>query len=272
MQTMMPQPSSETIATALRVRFTAEVPDGAGVFCRFADPRAMVAVGESVAVDVLSNNTDSADGIDIITTGEAKLSAQKLQAWLGTDSACALMIKTDDLTLQWRPGRAVLQASAADCKMPVPAVIEFAFYEGELRKLEKAVEPFEAAAAADVSHAYEMTAEHRPHWDRLYRTMEKLYRLRLQFARLEPHLHRPNSQLTAEGRRVFTRLATKAQVADRLEAISDRLETVEDLYEGAVDRVTDYKAYRKGSFLEIAIVILLAVETALLLLQGHLPR
>jgi hypothetical protein len=263
------QKSSEPATSALRIRFVGEPPANTEVFCKFADPRTMVAVGEAAAVD--SSDRGDTDRIDIISTSNTQQSAQDFQSWIGSDTP-PVVIKTDAGTVRWRAGRAVVQASAGDCKALLPAVIEFAFYEGELRKLEQAVAPFEATADADVSHAYEMTPKHRRHWDRLYRTMEQLYRLRLQFARLEPHLHRPSATLPSEARRLFARLASKAQVADRLEAISDRLETCEDLYEGACDRITDYKAYRKGNWLEIAIVILLAAETILLLVQGHLGR
>jgi uncharacterized Rmd1/YagE family protein len=62
-------------------------------------------------------------------------------------------------------------------------------------------------------------------------------------------------------------LKARADIEARLEALNDRLETIEDLYEGAIDRITDYRNYRKGSFLEIAIIVLLGLEVALLLLH-----
>jgi hypothetical protein len=260
------QKSSESVVNTRRVHFVTETSGTGEVLASFTDPRAMLAVGEAVAVD--GGDRSDENRVDILSTTDTQQSAQHFQSWLGGESP-SLVIKTDSGTVRWRAGRAVVQASVSDAKALLPAVIEFAFYEGELRKLEQAVLPFETTADADVSHAYEMTPAHRQHWDRLYRTMEQLYRLRLQFARLEPHLHRPSPTLPSQARRLFARLASKAQVADRLEAISDRLETCEDLYEGACDRITDYKAYRKGNWLEIAIVILLAVETGLLLMQGH---
>jgi len=272
MQTTI-SPPSEIASGALRIRFIADAPADAGVFCRFVDPGATVAVGESVAIDSLSSTTaDSVDRIEIISTEDTGESGQKFQSWLGTPGPATVVIKTDKATVRWRPGRAVVQASPADCKSALPPLIHFAFYEGELRKLEQAVVPFEATANADVAHAYEMTAAHRQHWDRLYRTMEQLYRLRLQFARLEPHLDGPAPALPRQARQLFARLARKAQVAARLEALGNRLETCEDLYEGAVDRITDFKAYRKGNWLEIAIVLLLALETVLLLVQAHNGR
>jgi hypothetical protein len=58
----------------------------------------------------------------------------------------------------------------------------------------------------------------------------------------------------------MARLLKKADVEARLAALNDRLEAKEDLYEGANDRVADYRWYRNGHLLEIAIVVLLLVE------------
>ena len=58
--------------------------------------------------------------------------------------------------------------------------------------------------------------------------------------------------------------------------MSNRLEACEDLYEGAVDRITDHRWYRKGMLVEIAIVILLFLEVlqvaASLMLHGFPVR
>ncbi len=263
--------------SALRIRFVAGGCETGEIYCRFSDPLPMVAVGESVRPMAMSPCwPEPVDQIEIVTTGDGGGWAGKMGSWVAPPenpgAPATVSVKRADLKVSWRPGRAVIQGSAEDCKTLLPGLIEFGFYEAQLRKLEQAVLPFESTSDADVAHAYEMTPKHRQHWDRLYRTMEQLYRLRLQFARLEPRLDGPSPALPAEARRLFTRLAEKADVSERLEAVSNRLEACEDLYEGAVDRITDYKAYRRGNLLEIAIVILLAVETVLLVVQPHFLR
>jgi hypothetical protein len=62
----------------------------------------------------------------------------------------------------------------------------------------------------------------------------------------------------------MARLLSKADVEARLSEINDRLEAMEDLYEGANDRVADYRWYRNGHLLEIGIIILLLVEVVLM--------
>jgi hypothetical protein len=88
--------------------------------------------------------------------------------------------------------------------------------------------------------------------------------MRLTYARLERHLARGSRSLPAQGRRLVSRLLARSDAAERLSAFGDRLEACEDLYEGAVDRITDYRWYVKGFLLEAAIVVLLALEVALI--------
>jgi hypothetical protein len=68
---------------------------------------------------------------------------------------------------------------------------------------------------------------------------------------------------------VAARLRRQARVADRLEWFSERLEAMEDLYEGAHDRVSDYRWFLHGQILEIGIVVLLLAEVVLMALELH---
>ena len=48
--------------------------------------------------------------------------------------------------LRWRPGRAALEGPLTAAEDVLAGLVDFAFYEGELRRLEAALPPFEAAA------------------------------------------------------------------------------------------------------------------------------
>jgi hypothetical protein len=222
--------------------------------CRqFADPRTVVSVkdlGNQVAA-----STELMESLEILSTNDAKPVTDKQ----------AVVVDTEFGKASWQPGRAVVPVKGVEPLLP--ALIDFAFYEAELRRLEQAILPHQATADADVSLAYNIRESDRSQWPRLYKTMEELYRLRLQFARLEPHLYSVDRTLPLPARRMFNRLLVKAKIESRLEALSDRLETIEDLYEGACDRITDYRNYRKGSLLEVGIIVLLAVEVVLLVMH-----
>jgi hypothetical protein len=152
------------------------------------------------------------------------------------------------------------------------ALADFAFHEGQLRLLESSISPIEAAAPQDAPRAYVIRSEDNFHWPRFHESIERLSALRLAAARLEPCLYLRPRTLPGASQRLIARLRARADIESRLEALSDRLEACEDLYEGAVDRVTDHRWYRRGFWLEIAIVALLLLEViqiaASLILHG----
>lgn len=272
---MTTNPSSDrsTQITASKIRFISELPTGSAVYRQFADPRPTFAVREPTTVDLSTPASWPApcDLLEIVCVSDPKGSGQKMQSWLARpekpDAVASIAVESETVKLRWLPGRAVIAGLPEDCDAAIAGLVEFAFFEGELRRLEHAILKHQAAADADVALAYDIRHRDRSHWDRLYRTMEELYRLRLQFARLEPHLYESCRSLPAGPRRIVARLSSRAEIEGRLEALNDRLETIEALYEGAIDRITDYRNYRKGALLEIGIVILLGIEVVLLLLR-----
>jgi hypothetical protein len=257
---------SKTGITAWRIRFVPAVPAGAEVVGQFADPMAAFAVAEPLdplATTVPAVWPEPVDQLDVLVRSSPPDSDAMAAAWLNppdhADAPLPISIAIGRGQLSWRPGRALVE-SANFHQEALAALAEFSFYEGQLRRLEGAVLPYEASAVADASKAYRMTSNARDHWDRFGATMESLALLRLTFARLEPRLLTPSRGLPPASRRLIRQLSRRAAIEDRLSALNDRLEACEDLYEGAIDRITDDRWYRKGNLLEIIIVILLLIE------------
>jgi hypothetical protein len=171
-----------------------------------------------------------------------------------------VVVARDGYTVQWRPGRALVQGRVEAPEAVLAALADFAFYEGELRTLERALETCEAGAAADVARAHRINLRDRQYWSHFGEMIEHLSGMRLTYARLEPRLAKPPRTLPPEGRRVMARLLARAGVDTRLEGLSDRLEACEDLYEGANDRVADYRWYVNGHALEVGIILFLLLE------------
>jgi hypothetical protein len=142
----------------------------------------------------------------------------------------------------------------------VAALVDFAFFEGELRRLEQDLLPYEASASDDIAFAYQIRQADRIQWRRLGQTQQSISGLRLVFARLEPSLRSVSRVLPPDARQAMTCLLAGSDVPSRLEAFKGRLEACQDLYEGAVDRIADFRWYRHGELLEITIVVLLILE------------
>jgi hypothetical protein len=208
---------------------------------------------------------EAGDHLDIVRCPPADWAAESDDP----DAPRPFLIKLERGSVRWRPGQAVIEGSS-DPDV-VAALIDFAFYEGELRHMESALAFYEATSRKDVSLAYRVKKSDSGQWERLARTMEALAAMRLEYARLEPFLSDAPRSLTQRARWIANRLLIRAGVPARLEAFSNRLEACEDLYEGAVDRIADFRWYRNGELLEVTIVVLLVLET-IVMTAGLLMR
>jgi hypothetical protein len=258
----MGTPPSRTTSTVTvrRLRFVPDAPPGSVVRRTFTQPRS------TTAVEVLMTPADLPAASDSNPTDQcwvvlAEEPIRHLDDWLGGP---AIVVEWKDISIRWRPGRAIVRAPAGRHDEVLAALAEFAFHEGELRAIEAAVESQEPQARADVPLATRVRRQDRRHWKRLGDTLEQLTHHRLTVARLGPRLTKPSRELTPEDRRLVNGLLRRADVPARLKALDGRLEALEDLYDGAVDRIADFRWYHGGHRLETIIILLLLLEAVLM--------
>jgi hypothetical protein len=284
--TLEPTPRNVALksdVTCRRIRFVQQAPADAEVVARFVDPKAMVAISEPLDPPSFQQPApwpEPLDQLEIVVSSSASGADPTASGWLNppepADAPLPVSISIGRGRLSWRPGRALIEGMPSRANV-LEALVHFAFYESELRRLEAAVVPFEASAPADASGAYRIESGARGNWARFGAAMESLAVVRLTFARLEPRLLSPSRRLPVPSRRLFRQLCRRAAIEDRLSAITERSEACEDLYEGAVDRLREHRWYRRGNLLEIIIIILLLIEviqlggdTALRWIQGFM--
>ncbi len=267
-------------AWAKRVRFVAEAPPGAKILRAFQQPSRCFAIEETVEFsDVLLAEGASQEPADqiivMLLSPDGSTEARKLaEKWIGSATGPS-MASTVGFTIssqkvQWRPGRGMIQAPADAFDDILAAVVDFAFYEGQLRQLETTLTSYEAMAPADAARAHRIRFRDRKHWQRIGETIEILYQMRLTYARLESQFVAAPAALPRDSREFLTRLVEDAGISDRLETFSNRLEACEDLYEGANDRIADYRWYVGGHWLEIAIIAILLVEVVLMAVDVYM--
>jgi hypothetical protein len=251
-----------------RIRFVTHAPAGAKVLRRLKQPWPCVAVEEAAEVaDLAVVQTTPQLLVAFVPKGD-KLGPGLRKSPDDSEDCLAVEVEWNGQTIHWCPGMAVVEGRTDRIGEVLAALADFAFYEGELRTLEQTVEAHEGDAQADVLRAHRIRYRDRKHWDRFGEMIEQLARVRLTYARLEPRLAKGSRSLPIEARRLMSRLLVRADVEARLEALNDRLEACEDLYEGANDRVSDYRGYFRGHMLEVAIIVFLLLEV--LLMAGEL--
>jgi hypothetical protein len=251
--------SSEALR-AIHIRFTRDA--------QAAQPRSIVAIEQPAELSLLSDapGPETADDLYVILPSTPVTSGMRstIERWLAAPDRPGtpppLVVQMDAGTIRWRPGRAVVEGAVDVCENLVAALVDFSFFEGELRRLEQGLLPYEASAAGDIAFAYQIRQADRIQWKRLGQTLESVSGLRLAFARLAPSLRSVSRSLPPDARQAVTRLLAGSDVPSRLEAFDGRLEACQNLYEGAVDPIADFRWYRHGELLEIAIVALLILE------------
>ena len=228
------------VADIIRISFVAEVSPGVKILREYSHPRKIFAI-EALAGDDHS-------GFEVVF-GEAT----------HQDSG-AISVKQDNISITWQRTQVHVLCPVESRLEVLAALADFGFYEGELHRLESDVEAQESQAEKDVGFAHRIHHANKQHWQRFGETIERFTRDRLIYARLCSQLGLPSPTLSTKSRQIVSKLLRESNIEDRLELYSDRLEAMEDLYEGANDRVADYRWYRGGHLLEWTIVIILIFE------------
>jgi hypothetical protein len=216
--------------------------------------------------ELLARPAAAGDAVEIIFVDGHEVDPA-VTAWMKSEARDAVVAgRPGRWEIRWRPGRAVIRGPAKFHDRLLAAVLAVDGTDRQLREIDRAIAPIEAAAPADVEFAYSVSITGRSRWKRFDRTMKTLSGLRLSLAKCDPG--GSGAETSPITRRAAEKLAARCRLVDRAELISDRLEALEDLYEGAVDRIVDHRWYVIGITVEIVIVLLLAAETLLLIFRA----
>ena len=270
---MEPQPAA---LRAQRISFLPEAASGASILRTFDVPRRTYAVSVPVTFAELPQLSQAAPSRDLLLvlflpSGMASSAdaVKQSQEWIGAplqdtpSSLIEVLVRSDRIL--WRPGRALICAAPERFDEVLVGVIEFTFYESELRRLETEVAAEWSVAEIDISLTHAVSPRdlrRQPHVNDM--TRAALQR-RIQFARLEPVLEKGPGALSGPVRRMFSEMAVQSDVPDRLRYVDDAIEVFTELYESANCRLTEFDYARKEFWLEISIIVILIAEVVLML-------
>jgi hypothetical protein len=179
-----------------------------------------------------------------------------------------IQIKYRGVELIWHPGRALLHCDPEQAELLLSALVEFAFYEGELRRIENEVAAAWPELEQDKGLAFNVTRADLKRSEVVGGRMSRALDRRIRMARIEPHLYQPDTALPAASQKLGEELRDKARIESRLETIDAQIEVFEDIYEMGGQRMGEFRASTEEHVLEWIIIILLAGELLLLLIQA----
>ncbi len=167
----------------------------------------------------------------------------------------------------WSPARAAVIAASDRMPAVQAAIIEFCYFEGELRAIEREIGSRWSQLEIDTPLAFEFHEQAIAERKELVRRFQMAISIRTRIAKLAPAVECPPVFPPTLASQVSERLKEKSRLSDRLEFVREQTEVFERVYEMCGQRASDFMASRKSHMLEWTIIFLLAVETLLLAVE-----
>jgi hypothetical protein len=252
-----------------RILFVAEASSDDAVLMTFEDPAPRYAIqGGTPAADTQSDSLD----VMLFPLSAAPQMAAFDAEWLakanGPSSPPPVHIKVRGVELIWRPGRALLQCDPGQTEALLSALVEFAYYERELRRIETEIAAAWAELEQDKGLAFNVSRADLKRGEVVGERMSRALDRRIRMARIEPHLYQTDAAAPATSQKLGAELRDQARIESRLETVDAQIEVFEDIYEMGGQRMGEFRASQEEHLLEWIIILLLAGELLLLLVQA----
>ncbi len=173
------------------------------------------------------------------------------------------MIAFQGAQIFWAPGCIALVTHPDRRAAVRKALIEFAYYENELRAIERDLGFLWPDLEAHAPLAFEFDEKSVRKRQQLSKRFQQILAIRARLARITPHVLCPHLHPPTLASQVGERLRERTRLTHRLEFISGQLEVFERVYDLCGQRASDFMLARTGHTLEWVIIILLLTQTIL---------
>jgi hypothetical protein len=167
----------------------------------------------------------------------------------------------------WTPRRIAVVARGDRLDTVRDALLEVAYFEGELRDIEGQLADGWPALEDDIPHAFEFDERSAARQRQLRDRFQQVVLLRARLARIAPFLLAPHVYPPTITSQVSERLRERTRIHARYECVSDQLEVFERVYEMCGQRSSDYGLTQSSIKLEWIIVVLLLAQIVLALFE-----
>lgn len=182
----------------------------------------------------------------------------------------ATLISLHGIDICWGNGRVAIRAPHDRLDAVRRAAIEFAFAERELVRLERCVNNSWDTLEGDVPTAFTFREANVRDRADLASRFQKAIGLQAKLSRLIPLIVQPALYPPTLESQLHERLKERMRQEDRLDVLERQLDIFQRVYEMCGQRSSDYMLTRSGNILEWIIILLLAVQTILTIID-YLP-
>jgi hypothetical protein len=163
--------------------------------------------------------------------------------------------------------RAVILSAADRLQTARDAVVRFLTLQAELSAIEAGIGSGWPEYEADLPLAGGMTAADAPRLEEVRARYSRVMSLAARLVRLTPQVHEPVPHPPTLAGQLGERLRDRARLAHRLEAADDQVDLLAQHYDACCQRASDFTISQRDQVLSWTIIVLLAVETVLLLME-----
>lgn len=201
--------------------------------------------------------------------------AARVGAWVAEAGPHAEPVVTIPLygtLVCWSGERAALVGPADRLERMRDAVLEFTALAHDLRGSERDIAAALRHVDDDAGPAFEFRERDVPRRGELAERFRHAVAVRRRLVEMAPAVHRPALHPPTLASQIGERLRERTRLADRLEFAAQQAELLERVYEGCGQRASDFMLARRQAILEWTIILLLAVETLVLVVDLLLIR
>lgn len=182
------------------------------------------------------------------------------------DGPCQL-IQLQGVLMCVGSSRAAISGTPERIQAVTGSVLEHCWLQAQLLQLEQQLGARWHELEADTPAAFELTDTLLERRHELQKRFQQMIAAKALIARLAPVIDCPAAWPPTLTTQAAERLREKSRLSDRLQFLRDQLEVFERVYESCGQRISDYLSSRKSQTLEWIIIVLLAFETLLLVVD-----
>ncbi|MFN9718651.1 MAG: hypothetical protein ACK58L_08165 [Planctomycetota bacterium] len=210
------------------------------------------------------------------TTPAADFSAhqpatESLRRWVAagdpSEDAVPMLIQLQGVLMCVGTNRAAVSGSPERIQSVTGAVLEHFWLQTELQQIEHQTASRWSELEEDTPAAFEWTDAMLARREQLQQRFQTMIIVKAKLARLAPLIESPAAWPPTLASQAAERLREKSRLPDRLQFLRDQLDVFERVYELCGQRMSDFISSRKSHTLEWIIVVLLAFETLLLVVD-----
>jgi hypothetical protein len=203
------------------------------------------------------------EGLELLSQVQTWLDA----TWPGPLGQRAQLLSLPGAHLLWHPRCIALRVPPDRVVGVAQAILEAHFYEQELRAIESGVEDLWEATVADAPLGFEFSHDAIPRRQELSNRFQTVVQLRTRQSRLASHILVPHVFPPTLASQIGERFRERLRMEERLELLDGKLGTQENVYELCGQRTSEFMVARTGHHLEWAIIVLLAFQTVMWLID-----